>query len=229
MSSGAGRVPICLKPKGIALNRSIKITPPTLDFTGHDFTGLDPANLDPTRLDPVIPVAMLTLETVVFDRAELVPNNPRLPVLIYRDAVPQIGDRASAFEDLFNAAGWDFGWRREWHDGISADHRYRTTAHEALAITSGRAIIQIGGPEGDEISVVAGDCLVLPAGTGRRKVEASRDFVVVGACPAGQEPDLQCGPPTEWQIARIARLPIPKSDPISGETGLLPRIWNRSR
>lgn len=171
---------------------------------------------------------MLTLETVVFQQGHTVPNNPRLPVLIYRDAVPPIGDTAAAFEDLFDEAGWDHGWRREWHDGISADHLYRTGAHEALGIASGRAIIQIGGPGGDEISVVAGDCVVLPAGTGRRKVVASRDFVVVGACPAGQEPDLECGPPTEWHIARIARLPIPKSDPIAGETGLLPRIWNRA-
>jgi uncharacterized protein YjlB len=200
--------PICAKPKGITLNRSLKITPPSLD--------------------PLTPAAMLTLETVVFQPGETVPNNPRLPVLIYRDAVPPIGDTAGAFEDLFGEAGWTHGWRREWHDDFNMDHRYRTTAHEALGIASGRAIIQIGGPDGDHISVVAGDCLVLPAGTGRRKIEASRDFVVVGACPAGQEPDLECGPPTEWQIARIARLPVPKSDPISGETGLLPRIWSRS-
>ncbi len=113
MPPGARRLPICVQPKGIALNRSIKITPLTLD---------------PTHLEPVAPIAMLTLETVVFGQSELVPNNPRLPVLIYRDAIPQVGDMAAAFEDLFDEAGWEYGWRREWHNVISSEHRYRTGA-----------------------------------------------------------------------------------------------------
>ena len=41
------------------------------------------------------------------------PNNPRLPLIVYRDvlSVPEGRDPAAVCEDLFAAHGWANGWR----------------------------------------------------------------------------------------------------------------------
>ncbi|RWX77342.1 cupin [Neorhizobium lilium] len=163
----------------------------------------------------------MTVEHILFEPSDWVPNNPRLPVLVYHQACAEEVDVAGEFERLFSQAGWQGLWR----NGIFDYHHYHSGAHEVLGIAGGRARLLIGGPTGREISVNAGDCLVLPAGTGHKRIDASRDFLVVGAYPPGQEADIQTGAPTEDQLDTIASLPLPQNDPVEGAEGALRRFW----
>lgn len=115
----------------------------------------------------------------------------------------------------------EHGWGGAWVDGIFGFHHFHSTSHEALAVVSGVATVELGGPQGRAFDVSAGDVVVLPAGTGHRRASGGRDFTVVGAYPAGQEDyDLLRGDdPAEVDAARrrIEGLGAPPEDPVGGD------------
>lgn len=148
-----------------------------------------------------------------------VPNNPRLPVIVYGEVSVAQGSLADRFEALFAGNGWQGIWR----NGVFDYHHYHTTAHEVLGIAMGQAKLVLGGPDGRELQVKAGDCLVLPAGTGHCRVSASDDFLVVGAYPPGQDPDLRRSDPGEDGRRCITTLPLPDTDPLGADG--VPLLW----
>ena len=152
-----------------------------------------------------------------------VPNNPVLPVVL-RHGITAITDDPAACEQLFESNGWGGTWR----NGIFSYHHFHSDAHEALGIVSGEATVLLGGPDGTEVTLRAGDVVVLPAGTGHKRLASSDDLLVVGAYPAGQEHfDLRRAERGELdEVTRnVAAVPLPKSDPVGGEDGPLVAIW----
>jgi uncharacterized protein YjlB len=151
-------------------------------------------------------------ERLMLPPGDAVPNNPRLPVLLHRGALPP-GDAAAA-EALFARHGWHPAWR----NGIYDFHHYHPNAHEALAIAEGSVRVRLGGESGVTLDLAAGDVVVLPAGTGHRNLGASAGLLVVGAYPPGPPPEQYTGRPGE--IARalhaIPATADPPCDPVTG-------------
>ena len=153
-----------------------------------------------------------------------IPNNPALPVLIYR----QILDRQTADKDkLFKSHFEKNGWRGNWTGFVFDYHHFHTTSHEALAVARGHITVLLGGEGGKEFKLETGDLIVLPAGTGHKMTSSSENLIIVGAYPEGQEDYDICRslfkcPDAEEKIMNLA---LPVSDPFYGATGPLLKEW----
>lgn len=153
-----------------------------------------------------------------FAASDWVPNNARLPALLYRNAIPDAGpDRAAACEGMFRHNRWP----PEWRDGVYPFHHYHATAHEVLGCVSGHARVLLGGPDGAPVELTAGDCVLLPAGTGQCLLDAGPAFLVVGAYPPGQIWDLRRRALSAAELETMACLSFPSSDPVMGRSGPL--------
>ncbi|PDT80128.1 cupin [Sinorhizobium sp. BJ1] len=162
-------------------------------------------------------------EIIRFPPSEWVPNHPRLPVLVYRQALAE-NDMAAEFERRFAGTGW----RGVWRNGVFSYQHYHIGAHEVLGIAKGNAKLLIGGPQGAVMEVGAGDCLVLPAGTGHMTLGASDGFLVVGGYPPGQSADIQTKAVSRSDLQTIADVPLPPADPLYGANGPLMRLWKNA-
>lgn len=160
----------------------------------------------------------ITIKTFTLDDDGTFPNSP-LPVILYPQAIePDANDPAAAFEERFHANGWGGSWR----NGIFTYHHYHAEAHEVLGCARGWVRVMLGGPNGREVRLEAGDVVLLPAGTSHRNLDHSPDYLIVGAYPPGQRPDMKYGEPGEYDAAKVAisRVPMPERDPVTGRDGI---------
>jgi len=166
---------------------------------------------------------MTEVETFRLEAGEDVPNSP-LPVMVYRRAVAGAGS-AERLEATFRRHGWGGLWR----NGIFPWHHFHDDAHEVLGIARGHALVQLGGEAGPELRLEAGDVVVLPAGTGHKRLSASDDLLVIGGYPAGQEAysTRRGGEADAAVAARCAAVPLPEADPVEGTAGTLVREWRK--
>jgi uncharacterized protein YjlB len=163
---------------------------------------------------------MVEPETFTFADDGAIPNS-RLPLLVYRDAVPA---DAAEIERIFAANGWPPAWR----DGVHPFHHFHSTAHEVLGVARGEARVLFGGPSGRVLDVKAGDVVVLPAGVGHCNQGQSQDLLIVGGYPeqSSGRPDTRRGNSAEHDeaVSNIARVAVPPCDPVEGADGPLPRV-----
>lgn len=155
-----------------------------------------------------------------------VPNNPRLPLLLHRDAFPAgttPAATAAAIEQRLGANGWPAAWR----NGIYAFPHYHSDCHETLAVVTGTASVMFGGRNGVVAALWPDTVAVLPAGTAHQALQTSADLLIVGAYPAGSVCDLQRATAEALRLApqRIARVPTPASDPVLGLDGGVAVLW----
>ena len=164
---------------------------------------------------------MIQPEAIHFDDDGAIPNS-RLPLLLYRGAVPA---DAAAIEALFAANRWPPAWR----DGVHSFHHFHSTAHEVLGVARGEATVLFGGPGGRVLTLSAGDVAIVPAGIGHCNQGQSADLLIVGAYPDGarRSVDTRHGDTAEIAEVRgnIAIVVIPKCDPVTGAEGALLRLW----
>lgn len=165
-------------------------------------------------------------ETITLQPGTDVPNSA-LPVLLYRAAFAPGPDLAEQIEATVHGNGW----RGLWRNGIFAWHHFHDDAHEVLGIARGRAVVQLGGAAGPEVGLEAGDVVILPAGTGHKRLSSSADLLVIGGYPAGQEAytTRPAGEGGEDVAARCAAVRLPENDPLAGSDGPLLRLWTRSQ
>src|SRR3984893_2424097 len=166
----------------------------------------------------------LLIEEHWFDDDGVVPNNPRLPLVVYRGVLESGPGAAAACETLFAGNDWSGGWR----GGVYPYHHYHSTAHEALGIVAGSAKVRLGGDSGTVVALHAGDVVVIPAAVAHNGAAASPDLLIVGAYPGGRGPDMRIPGKgdREQALENIAAVPPPATDPVCGRSG--PLIERRS-
>lgn len=165
--------------------------------------------------------------THTFTDDGLIPNNPTLPLVLYRGGIDLAGspDPEQVIEKKFASNGWGSMWR----NGIYRYAHYHSMIHEAMGIARGRATVRFGGKAGTVIEIVSGDVVILPAGTGHQLVKQTEELVVIGAYPPNGKYDLCRDTKAEHEKAldRIVTVPAPETDPVFGQDGPLITLWRK--
>jgi len=154
-----------------------------------------------------------------------IPNNPTLPLVLYRGGIDLAGtpDPEDVIEKTFAANGWSNMWR----NGIYPYPHYHSMIHEVMGVARGRATVRFGGKHGEEIEVASGDVVILPAGTGHQCLKQTPTLVVIGAYPGSGKYNLCRGSKTDHARALVSvpQVPRPATDPVFGPHGPLLALW----
>lgn len=153
-----------------------------------------------------------------------VPNNPRLPLVVYHDAFT-----IDARSDEVIARFATNGWAGAWINGIFDFHHYHARSHEVLANLGEAVTVQFGGSKGPVLEFSERAAVVIPAGGGHCRLSSGSGLAIVGAYPLGQEDwDLKrADNPDDYHQAlrEIPKVPWPATDPITGQDGPLMTAW----
>src|SRR5262245_58802004 len=127
------------------------------------------------------PVRSPDPEATLFADDGTLPNNSKLPFVLYRNAIDRTGtpNTETVIEGMFLEHCWgDVG-----RNGIYPYMHHPSMIHEVMGLARGRARVLFGGAQGRVFDLTLGVVVVLPAGTGHQSVWTSPDLVVIGAYP----------------------------------------------
>ena len=163
--------------------------------------------------------------TIGLEENKFFPNS-QLPALVYKEVLllpNQKNVAAAIVQKIFLR----HKWTNSWKNGIYDFHHYHSNTHECLGIAAGKVKVILGGPGGRRLEFKKGDVIIIPAGVGHKCVEASSDFICIGAYPQGKNYDINHGKKEELALAlkNIKKLGIPKTDPLFGKEGFLKSFW----
>lgn len=170
----------------------------------------------PSRTEALASVRNVRPVRMKFRDDGYIPNNPKLPMLLYRKVMrfQRNHDRAATLEAVFEEHSWGQAWRNGVYDFV----HYHSMIHEVLGVARGSASLRLGGNKGRTVKVSAGDVIVVPAGVGHECLKASAEFLVVGAYPPSGTYDECRGSFRERDkaVASIGRVALPKKNPLFG-------------
>lgn len=151
------------------------------------------------------------------------PNNPFLPVVVYKNIDVPANYTAQYFEKLFITNQWG----NSWQSVIENRYHFHSITHEVLGIADGSCMIELGGKTGFTVSLSKGDVIFIPAGVGHKSITASSNLLVVGAYPLGASYDMKVSDPLDRKIVeqQISKVPLPDTDPVYGAKGILFNYW----
>ena len=166
-------------------------------------------------------------QTFMFADDGSVPNNARLPFVLYRRAIDLIGspDPEQVIENVFRRNGWGDMWR----NGIFPYVHYHSMIHEGMGIARGRAKVRFGGNKGQEVELTQGD-VVRAAGRHRASMPLGQPrpdgdrHLSAGPGSTTSAAAARANTPRRWKPSR--RVPLPDSDPVFGKQGPLLRLWH---
>ncbi len=166
------------------------------------------------------PAESIEIRTLSFPGANGIPNNDRFPAILAPAALGG-ANADDAVRHLLERNGWGGSWT--WR--VFDFHHFHPDAFEVLAVASGGARLALGGPQGIEVEVAAGDVMLLPPGFGHRQLSMLEDFRICGAYPPGQEDYSVVKAEDGYDRAtldRIAGVALPEVDPVwSGDGPML--------
>ncbi|KAI1386434.1 uncharacterized protein F4822DRAFT_316371 [Hypoxylon trugodes] len=169
-------------------------------------------------------------ETHYFEQTTLVPNS-KLPVLIYRDVLPQpySEEKTQAFLEKNQ-------WLKGGTWGAVPRHHFHPNTHECYAVFQGSSTLLLGvGPNedagnGGEVFVKAGDVIILPAGVSHCSKDFQDGYRYVGVYPKGAPKwkSEYCRDGSRCQELReeAEHVEIPDWDPVRGRMGPLYELWS---
>ncbi|OQV03453.1 hypothetical protein CLAIMM_08496 [Cladophialophora immunda] len=155
--------------------------------------------------------------------------NSRLPVLIYRDALPLPLTESTATAFLES-----HGWEKRGVWGHIPVRHFHPNSHECYGIFQGSSTLLLGCGSSDtsgglNVEVHAGDVIVLPAGTAHCSVESSLDYRYVGVypkdCPRWRNELGKESINVDALRNEILAVAMPTQDPVTGPQGPLMRLW----
>ncbi|KXJ91656.1 hypothetical protein Micbo1qcDRAFT_223794 [Microdochium bolleyi] len=168
-----------------------------------------------------------------------VPNN-RLPVLIYRNVLPR-----PLTEETATACLSSHKWEKRGTWGHISIRHFHPNSHECYGVFQGSSTLLIGAIDTDvgrgcQVSLQAGDVIVLPAGTAHSSLSSSDDYRYIGVYPnvlAGRAHDAVCKGCPKWTNEvgdnpahsfkeTVRRVGFPEEDPVYGIDGPLMRLWH---
>jgi uncharacterized protein YjlB len=163
------------------------------------------------------------VESFNFEPEGGIPNH-RLPLLVYRGALPPALQSPGACQALFARNEWG----GNWVNGVFDYWHFHVTGHEVLGCVAGEAEIGFGGDSGIRTTFRAGDVAAIPAGVGHKRLSEKRGgFTVVGGYPPGQSGAISR--PGELTVEEaqhlIGDLGLPRGAPVSGPEGAMIDAW----